>query len=412
MSQNYSITGVPTWLTPSSTSGTATTGGTPVSFTVNSNANALSPGIYTATIVFNDTTSSTTALTIGAVLVVDDAAVLQVTPATNMASVGNPGGPFSPASFQYQLSTNSGVIGYSITGLPSWLSASSASGTLTTSPTTITFTVNSNANSLPIGGYNATVSFANTTNGQGDQTRNAALTVNSGGSAPLASQTWVSGAGSDSNDCTLVAPCSTFAGALSKTAAGGEINCMDGSNFGVVTIAKSISILCVAGTAGVQVAACNGITVNAGVNDKIVLQGIDIEGQGSGVHGVNIIGSGSVVIRRSSIHGFTGNGINLVGTSGTKLLLQDSVISRNAGGVNVQGAGGAANTAVIDRTTFETHTSFAVQSAQGGAAYLSASSLIGTGQKLAITGGGTVTSYGNNVIRGASAAPTSTLPRQ
>ena len=95
-SQNYSITGVPSWLTASSTSGTATTAGTPVTFTVNASANALAPGIYNATITFTDTTSSTTALTISAVLVVDDAAVLQVTPSTNMASVGNPGGLFCP----------------------------------------------------------------------------------------------------------------------------------------------------------------------------------------------------------------------------------------------------------------------------------------------------------------------------
>src|SRR6185312_7721212 len=193
--QNYSISGVPTWLSASSTSGTATTAGTPVTFTVNASANALAPGIYRATITFTDTTSSTTALTISAVLVVDEAAVLQVTPSTNMASVGNPGGPFLPSSFQYQLSTNSGTIGYSITGLPTWLSASSTSGTVTTSPTTVTFTVNPSANSLPIGSYNATIGFSNTTNGKGDQTRNAALTVNSGGTAPLASQTWVSGAG-------------------------------------------------------------------------------------------------------------------------------------------------------------------------------------------------------------------------
>ena len=80
--------------------------------------------------------------------------------------------------------------------------------------------------------------------------------------------------------------------------------------------------------------------------------------------------------------------------------------------MNVQGAGGAANTAVIDRTTIETHTNFAVQIAGPGAVFLSASNLIGSGPKLAISGGGTVTSYGNNVIRGASAAPTTTLPQQ
>src|SRR6185503_21132657 len=86
-SQNYSISGVPSWLNASSTSGTATTAGTPITFTVNASANALAPGIYNATITFTDTTSSTTALTISAVLVVDDAGVLQVSPEIGRAHV-------------------------------------------------------------------------------------------------------------------------------------------------------------------------------------------------------------------------------------------------------------------------------------------------------------------------------------
>jgi hypothetical protein len=411
-SVNYSISGVPSWLTASATSGTVTTTPTTVTFAVNASANSLCGGTYNATITFTDTTNSTTVQTTTATLIVTATNTLIVSPASNMASVGNPGGPFSPASFPYQLSATSCTVNYSISGLPSWLNVSSSSGTVTTTPTTITFTVNSNANSLPVGGYNATISFANTTNGLGNQTRNAALTVNSGGSAPPARQTWVSGTGSDSNDCTLVAPCQTFAGALPKTAAGGEINCLDAGGFGVVTIDKSISIMCAPHTAGVLVAAGNGITVNAGASDKIILQGLDIEGLGTGLNGVHIVGSSSVVIRRSSIHNFTGNGVNLVGTAGAKVLLQDSVISHNGGGINVQGAGGVANTAVIDRTTIETHTSFAVRSAQGGAAFLSTSNLIGSGPKLVMSGGGTVTSYGNNLIRGAGVAPTTTLPRR
>ncbi|MBI3703004.1 MAG: PQQ-dependent sugar dehydrogenase [Rhizobiales bacterium] len=400
-------TGTVTFMEGAATLGTGTLSGGAASFSTSS----LAVGMHTITAVYGSD-ASFGASTSPALTQTVVAMSLQVTPPSNMASVGNPGGPFFPASFQYQLSSNGGALNYSITGLPSWLDVSSSSGTVTTPPTTITFTVNASANSLPVGGYNATIGFANTTNGLGNQTRNAALTVNSGGTASPATRTWVSGAGNDGYDCTLVAPCQTFAGALPKTSAGGEINCLDAGGFGVVTIDKSLSIMCEPHTAGVLAASGNGITINVGPSDQVVLQGLDIEGLGTGMHGVHIIGGGSVIVRRSSIHGFTGNGINLVGTANAKLLLQDSVISRNGGGVNVQGSFGAANTAVIDRTTFETHTSFAVQSAQGGAVYLSASSLIGTGQKLAITGGGTVTSYGNNVIRGASAAPTSTLPRR
>jgi hypothetical protein len=57
-----------------------------------------------------------------------------------------------------------------------------------------------------------------------------------------ASRTWVSGAGDDANPCSRTAPCKTFAGAISKTAVNGEINCLDPGGFGAVTITKSITI--------------------------------------------------------------------------------------------------------------------------------------------------------------------------
>ena len=57
-----------------------------------------------------------------------------------------------------------------------------------------------------------------------------------------ATRTWVSGVGDDANPCSRTAPCKTFAGAISKTAAGGEINCLDPGGFGAVTITKSITI--------------------------------------------------------------------------------------------------------------------------------------------------------------------------
>src|SRR5262249_22174528 len=104
---------------------------------------------------------------------------LQVTPATNIVASGTQGGPFSPASFQYQLSATTGSVNFSISGVPSWLDASATVGTVTTSATTITFTVNASANSLVPGTYGpATMTFTNTTNGQGTTTRTATLTVN------------------------------------------------------------------------------------------------------------------------------------------------------------------------------------------------------------------------------------------
>src|SRR5687767_10003387 len=64
-----------------------------------------------------------------------------------------------------------------------------------------------------------------------------------------ATRTWVSGVGDDANPCSRTAPCKTFAGAISKTATGGEINCLDPGGFGALTITKSITVDCT-GTLG------------------------------------------------------------------------------------------------------------------------------------------------------------------
>src|SRR5271166_3345837 len=225
-----------------------------------------------------------------------------------------------------------------------------------------------------------------------------------------ATRTWVSGVGDDANPCSRTAPCKTFAGAISKTAADGEINVLDPGGFGAVTITKSIRIISDHIEAGVLVSGTNGIIVNVGSTDSVVLDGLDIEGLGTGLNGVQIIGGGTVVIRRTSINNFTGNGVNLTGTAFARVVVQDSFLSNNAGGVNVQGAGGASNNGIIDHTTIDNDTNFAVQIAGPGNIYLSSSQLIGAGPKLAISGSGQINSYGNNVIRGPGVAPSSTLP--
>src|SRR6266700_6253092 len=84
-----------------------------------------------------------------------------------------------------------------------------------------------------------------------------------------ATRTWVSGVGDDANPCSRTAPCKTFAGAISKTATGGEINCLDPGGFGGVTITKSITISCEAGTAGVLVSGTNGFVISAAGTDVV-----------------------------------------------------------------------------------------------------------------------------------------------
>jgi hypothetical protein len=174
---NYSVSGVPNWLTPSSTSGTASTSGTVVTFTVNASANSLAPGSYgPTTITFTNTGTGQGTQTRAATLTVNPPG-LQVTPATGDTASGTHGGPFSPSSFNYALSATGGSVKYSIT-TPSWLTASSASGTVTTTAKTITFTVNGSARSLGPSTYTGNIGLNNTTNNQGNTTCLATLIVN------------------------------------------------------------------------------------------------------------------------------------------------------------------------------------------------------------------------------------------
>src|SRR5216683_2022531 len=108
-----------------------------------------------------------------------------------------------------------------------------------------------------------------------------------------ATRTWVSGVGDDVNPCSRTAPCKTFQGAISKTAAGGEIDVMDPGGFGGVTITKSITIDGSPGNiGGVLVASTNAIIIN-GAGAVVTLRNLDIEGLGftgsPGINGINFI---------------------------------------------------------------------------------------------------------------------------
>lgn len=225
-----------------------------------------------------------------------------------------------------------------------------------------------------------------------------------------ATRTWVSGVGDDANPCSRTAPCKTFPGAISKTAAGGEINTLDPGGFGAVTITKSISIIS-GHKGGVLVSGTNAIIVNAPDGSKILLEGLDIEGLGTGLDGVKIIGSGKVTIRDCEIRNFTGNGVNLVGTANARVLIEKSMIIGNTGGFNIQGAGGVANNALVLNTLMDNNSSFAVQVTGASTLVLSASQLSATPSSIIATGGAAVVSFGNNVLRGAG-LPTQTVPLQ
>src|SRR2546428_3433946 len=93
-----------------------------------------------------------------------------------------------------------------------------------------------------------------------------------------ATRTWVSGVGDDANPCSRTAPCKTFAGAISKTAASGEISVLDPGGFGAVTITKAITIDGDGTLAGILSSLTNGIIVSAGANDVVIIRSVSING--------------------------------------------------------------------------------------------------------------------------------------
>ena len=128
-----------------------------------------------------------------------------------------------------------------------------------------------------------------------------------------ATRTWVSGVGDDANPCSRTAPCKTFAGAISKTAAKGEISVLDPGGFGAVTITKSITINGEGTLAGILNANVNGIIVNApAATDVVYIRNITINGAtGTTGNGINFIGSGKLYVENCSIYSQAGAGPNL-----------------------------------------------------------------------------------------------------
>ncbi len=177
-----------------------------------------------------------------------------------------------------------------------------------------------------------------------------------------ATRTWVSGVGDDANPCSRTAPCKTFAGAISKTAAGGEINVLDPGGFGAVTITKALTISSEGFEAGVLVSGTNGIIVNAGTADSVTLRGLDIEGLGTGLVGIKVLQAGVVHVENCTIHHFTQIGIDFVPASATpgstsQLDVSNSIIRDNtgasSGGIRVKPGTNVSATGMIENTQLQ-----------------------------------------------------------
>jgi hypothetical protein len=288
-----------------------------------------------------------------------------------------------------------------------------------------------------------------------------ALAVPASASAQ-ATRTWVSGVGDDANPCSRTAPCKTFAGAISKTATKGEINCLDPGGFGGVTITKAISIRCHYTEGGVLVSGTNAIVVNAPADAQVNLQGLDINGLGTGLNGVRVLAARAVRIIDSQIYGFvrnavnlepsnanfkglvsntiiennTGNGVMLVpngaAATGARATVKNSFIQNNGCGVTAasfipdaafafgtdcgisnnvgsnQSEVNTINTTIVDNN-------FSGVFSKGGVAFnrITNNEVIGNANGLRIVSGGNILSFGGNLVdaNGVNGAPTNTIPK-
>ena len=157
-----------------------------------------------------------------------------------------------------------------------------------------------------------------------------------------ATRTWVSGVGDDVNPCSRTAPCKTFAGAISKTATNGEINCLDPAGYGAVNITKSITIDCEDTQGSILASGVNGVIVNItnalDTKKAVMLRGLSINGAGSTIaaNGVRILAANAVHLDEVVIVGFQTHGVSIETISGnTEVFIQDTHIrSVNGNAIN------------------------------------------------------------------------------
>lgn len=232
-----------------------------------------------------------------------------------------------------------------------------------------------------------------------------------------ATRTWISGVGDDVNPCSRTAPCKTFPGAISKTAAGGEIDTLDPGGFGAVTVTKAITLANEGiGEAGILVAGTNGITVNCATdpNCSVILRGLQIDGGPNGsnsLNGVRFVAGKSLVIENCTIRNFTGGSPNGYGvnfspsaTQTYSLIVRNSTIQNN--GVNGANTGAGIFVAPTGGATVNASISNSVISQNNAGVRADGSGLSGGGITVSVTN----SDVSNNANGGVAAVSTSAPP--
>src|SRR5215472_12844926 len=219
-----------------------------------------------------------------------------------------------------------------------------------------------------------------------------------------ASRTWVSGVGDDANPCSRTAPCKTFAGAISKTAAGGEIDALDPAGYGAVTITKGITIDGGGGqVASILVSGTNGIVVQAGLADVVILRNLRINGVAGtgagGLNGIRYVSGAALHVENCNIFGFTGEEINVATSTTGALFVTDTFLTNNSNGIQIAPTAGNVRSSLV-RVRAQDNTGFGFYlnptGGVGAGTVVDDSSALVNGTGIGVTGG--MLLLGNSVI--------------
>lgn len=228
-----------------------------------------------------------------------------------------------------------------------------------------------------------------------------------------ATRTWVSGVGDDVNPCSRTAPCKTFAGAISKTAAGGVISALDSAGFGAVTITKSITLDGTGTQASLLASGTNGVIINSATAD-VVLRNLDITAPTqpagcSGINGVHVLAANSVRLDGVTIAGFQ-RGVNLPLTGANADVFVDVSLNnidvRNncVSGVHAEPAAGKQTRVVLDQARISTSNQ-ALLVGPGAEAWVANSNLSLNNVGLVANGGAMIHNMcGNTMVGNATAS--------
>jgi subtilase family serine protease len=162
---NWSLVGIPAWLNASPTGGTLTpNGATNVTVSLNSTASNLAVGTYSGNVWFTNQTTGVALLRQFTLQVLQP---LAVSPTNGFTSSGPVGGSFSVTAQNFSLANLGPVsLNWSVNNTAAWLTASPNSGALAAGgQTTLTVSLNSAANGLVSGIYNANVVITNQNGG-------------------------------------------------------------------------------------------------------------------------------------------------------------------------------------------------------------------------------------------------------